>query len=405
MESEMHKLVLALTFYFICACNQTSFLSRSKKKDEHKASEQGQEVIENSNELKKKENPKSSEAIATKNTEINSQTKSILSSLSEGKCKAPIPDHVDLKSVVWGETGVHFYVLKKSWALAALHSSVMMIKSDLSIKLSPSFVFATALKESFMGCSSTVGKDSLHPEHKYRRSHAADYDGCFQIESTTAWTEMKRLFPIFEDIEHEDIISSQKQAETGRDNFETSALALAHYDVFAYAMLTNHGVQDPKQWLASAKDPNALEKIIAVIYNRGAWSNEIKSIVNGCHEKDLEECLTPKSVVQDYVKAVSSYSKELKDGMSRGECYDEMLTEKDIIDYIISIKPMFPSENWEVIETKMKDSFKRISGNKTEIKFQDGAILLMNDLINAMNSKLKCPSGKLSEWYGASCPQ
>ncbi len=324
-------------------------------------------------------------------------------------CAVPVPGHVDLQAPVWGETGVHFYVPLATWALAAAHASrqVEGLAADgLDLRLRPSYFLATALKESFMGCSDTVGPDPLHPDHTWARQAAADRDGCFQLESTTAWIELCRLYPDDIDCErttHDDVISSAGQADTGRDNFETSALAAAWYDTFAYAMLTRHGVEDPDLWFAGAADPQAMLKTIAVVYNRGAWSTEVTSVLDHCQGADIEDCLGGE-VVLDYVQAVSSYARDMEAAIDDQSCYDGETTVGDIQAYADALQPLFPDEPWDEIVADATASFLDRTGGAEAAGFQLVAGAVLDAFEDGMETHLACPDGQLQAWYGAECP-
>jgi hypothetical protein len=295
-------------------------------------------------------------------------------------CAVPVPDHVDLQAPVWGETGVHFYVPEATWALAAAHASrqVEGLAADgLDLRLRPSYFFA-----------------------------AADRDGCFQLESTTAWTELCRLYPGDIDCErttHDEVISSATQADTGRDNFEASALAAAWYDTFAYAMLTRHGVEDPDAWFAGATDPQAMLKTIAVVYNRGAWSTEVTRVLDHCQGADIEDCLAGE-VVLDYVQAVSSYARDMEAAIDAQSCYDGATTVDDVQAYADALRPLFPDEPWDDIVAGATDAYLDRTGGAEAASFQLVAGAVLDAFEDGMATHLACPGGALQGWYGVACP-
>ena len=78
-------------------------------------------------------------------------------------CPVPVPGPVILPGPVWGEYQVHFYVPFPSYAFAAAHASFAMnALGAYALRETPSAFFATALKESYLGCS-----DKLPPYNPY----------------------------------------------------------------------------------------------------------------------------------------------------------------------------------------------------------------------------------------------
>ncbi len=313
-------------------------------------------------------------------------------------CPVPVPDHVDLETVVWGEEDVHFYVPDPSWALAVALASRELSRLD-DVEVSPSFVLATALKESFLGCDLQVAPDAHHDAH-YRVSHASFHDGCFQIESTTAFTELCRMFPDAVDCAgatHGDVIASTRQEELGRTNFESSALALAYYDAFAWGMLTVHD-DDPTGFVDAAADPLAQEKLLALSYNRGAWSSTLARALADCVDRPLEDCVT--DVPHDYLVAVGGYTTELEAAVASGSCYDEPLTRADVARFVDAIAVLDPRADWASVHEAALDAFTVPDGSR----FQVVADAVLEAIVATLPHHVHCPDGEMRDWYGQPCP-
>ena len=246
------------------------------------------------------------------------------------ECVLEVPDHVDMTTPVWGVNNVHFYVPKATWAMAMAHAHRIM-END-RVPMSAGAIFATALKESFMGCSKSAPPDSEHEGVAWKHQSHADADGCFQIECATAYSEMKRIFPErFGPTTHAEVISSKGQTEEGGDHFETSALTMAHYNVWAVSMMRRYH-PNPRRFLREHPDREAGPKAVAIVYNRGAWSAEIEHVFNACATApDIADCLDEQvgcspgaTDICDYVRAVGSYTGRLQShAYHPGTCYDE----------------------------------------------------------------------------------
>jgi hypothetical protein len=326
-----------------------------------------------------------------------------------GPCDVPIPDHVEIPHKIWGVAPVHFYVPHARWALATAHASsrLLQLQADgLDLHLSPSFLFAIALKESFLGCDETTTADPVHPQHAYPRLVATDPNGCFGI-TTVTWDEMCRMYPAQLDcsvLTHGAVISASDQTTTGRSNFEPGAHLFTLAATFGYAMITKHGISDPDAWLAAAQDPHAREKIVALIYNQSAWSSAIGDILSGCQDKPLESCLSPGSAVEDYVKSVAAYTEILEAGVEQQSCYNAYITTADVASYLDRIEAIFPDEDWPALRTEALKTFVKASGGATSAPFQQVARPLLDLLDSKINTRLRCPAGPLDTWYQHTCP-
>ena len=324
-----------------------------------------------------------------------------------GPCDVPVPDHVTITRPVWGESPVHFYVPNHSWALAVAHASrelADLADDHLDLRLQPSFFFALGLDVSFLGCDDSVGADPLHPEHTFQRLASTNRDGCFQIQTTTAWDEITKLYPQFQGITHAQVISADGQGQTGRANFETSALAVPYLATFNYALLTLHGVPDPDAWFAGATDPLALEKLVALAYNQGAWSPLIKNALDNCQKKSIEQCLTGDSAIQDFVKSVSSHSLTLEQAVRANQCHGGDLDTATLRSYLERLRPLFPTEDWTSLTAKAEQAFREASGGAASAPFQQVAPAVLEVLHTQMSTRLRCPGQKLTELYDQSCP-
>lgn len=323
-------------------------------------------------------------------------------------CGVPVPNHVDLSHVVWSEPGVHFYVPGPNWAFASAFASRELegLGTEMDLRLSPSYFLATALKESFAGCSDETVADPLHPEVQFPRTVLSDYDGCLQLESTTAWTEICRMYPNEIDCElvgHADVISSLDQGNTGRDNVETGMLAAAYYNTFAYAMIGNHGT-NPDTWMASATDPHAMAKMVALIYNRGAWSGEIDFVLDGCAASNIEDCVSANSIAWDYVDAVGSYIADLEAAVDQEHCYNDDVHLSDVHDFLDALQPMFPGEDWSPIHVAAEEAFLWAALDVDPAPFQTVAPWVLEAIDIELKRDVHCPGAQLQQWYGGDCP-
>jgi hypothetical protein len=319
-------------------------------------------------------------------------------------CPVAVPGPVVLSGPLWGEYNIHFYVPFPSWAFSAAHASLKLGQlGAFGLRESPSFYFATALKESYMGCSDKLPMlDLYNPGRLYARTISYPA-GCLQIDSTSAWNEMCRMYPETIDcnaVSYGDVIPSTNQDQTGRDNFASSVFVKAYYDVFAYAMLTIHNMPSPKAWFAGASDPQAMAKTMALLYNAGAWTGDATAVANGCQHDLIENCIGNK----DYVVAVASYARELEAAVAAGNCYNDTIAIGDVDDYVSRIVPLFSHEDAAALASAGRQAFLSASGGAASAPFQRIAGAVLAAIDGSMRAQMHCPDAQLNQWYMHHCP-
>jgi hypothetical protein len=309
-----------------------------------------------------------------------------------------------LPGPVWGEYQVHFYVPFPSYAFSAAHASMAMQRlGTYGLRESPSVFFATALKESYMGCSDKLPPINWQVQgYLYTRTNSY-LTGCFQIDSWSAWTEMCQMYPETFDcsvVQYASVIPSTNQDQTGRDNFASSAFVKAYYDVWSYAMLTLHDMPSPNAWFAGASDPQAMPKLMALLYNAGAWTQDATTVADQCQHNLVENCLGNK----DYVVAVGSYTSQLEAAVAAGNCYNDVIALTDVDDYVSRIAPLFSRENAPALVAAGRQAFLAASGGATRAPFQQVAGAVLQAIDANMQARMHCPDAELSQYHRVRCP-
>jgi hypothetical protein len=230
-------------------------------------------------------------------------------------------------------------------------------------------------------------------------------DGCFQIESTTAFEELFRQFPeVFDkvNVTHVGIVSSADQDRLGRDNFVTSAFVKAYYDTIAYARLANppNNVASPDAWFAAAADPLANVKILALMYNLGLNTGVVASAMGSCQKTPIENCVTT-----DYLVAVSSYTRDLEASVAAKNCYNEPITRNDVADYVAKIAPLFTKEDTAALTAGVAAAFDGVARGREKVPFQEVAPDVLSALDRDMKTRFYCPEERFTYWYKWHCPK
>ncbi|MCR4313805.1 MAG: hypothetical protein NUV84_00985, partial [Candidatus Uhrbacteria bacterium] len=241
----------------------------------------------------------------------------------------------------------------KTWALSMAHASQILrqILRDPSVSLpspvnmSPNAIVATAIKESSLGYY---------------------HDGYFQIEgSGSAFAQLQSTFSaIFTKADYDHVIAY--------DNFETSAISRAFYDIFMYRRFLEYR-PDALTSLGMHEDTTAFHKLINIAYNRGGWHPALDQILNNRYDcatiglsgmafenPDVLQCLDLKDgtaapgqnshydsgnadeIAYDHAMAIVNYTKVLDAEMNADNIYDAQYTLQDFLDYATILRDLYP---------------------------------------------------------------
>ncbi len=329
-------------------------------------------------------------------------------------CPLPVPDHVTLESPVYGSNNVRFYVPHSGWALASLHASRQLAglaREDIDLRLSPAWFFAVALETSFMGCSDQTPADPLDASNTYPRRTDSDLNGCLGLAEDLHLFDLCRLYPetlACTDDTHAQVISSDLQATTGRDNIEPGILATGFYALFSYAMLqwsSGAGLADPDAWLAAAADPYAVEKLMALAHRESAYSSLVRLSVQGCQDQAIEACWETRAPSRAALaQGVASHVAVLDAGVAAGSCYDRDLSAAEIEAYVAAIAPLFPDLDAAAAAAAGLAALETAVPGAEQVPFQQVADAVLDGIDTALPWTLRCPGSELTTAFGMGCP-
>jgi len=325
-------------------------------------------------------------------------------------CRLPVPDHVLLQNDVQGDTFVNFYVPTTGWALAALHGSQQLeelAQQQIDLRLSPSFFFALALETGTFGCTADLPADPLDASNRYPRRPETDLLGCLEIQQSTVWVELCRMYPGTLPCDpdmYEAVIPSTDQASTGRDNVEPGVLAVAWHAVYAYSMLqhpSGGGVADPDAWFAAATDPRALETLLGFIHWETPFHSALGDVTADCADAPVQDCLSGESWSVDRATAIGAHTADL-DAAASTSCFDRPLTAALVDDYVDAIAVLFSQAEVEAGRAAAQLALTQAGGDGTS--FQVAADSVLDALDEGLGIRLRCPGSNLNDYYGLGCP-
>ena len=146
------------------------------------------------------------------------------------------------------------------------------------------------------------------------------------------------------------------------------------------------------------------EKILALIYNRGAWFADLATLITSCQNRFIEECLVLGSVERDYVQAVSAYTGELQTAVANEHCYAAAISMVEVDDFFDRLAVLLPNEDWTTLKEHARQAFLTASAGTTPAPFQQVAPPVLDVLHTQLQTRLVCPDDQMQFYYGVSCP-
>jgi GH18 family chitinase len=295
---------------------------------------------------------------------------------------------------VWGVSVDHFVPQNRlNWAIANVHAAHLFRNVVGTDKIPANFYFATSGKESFNGCDAGILAAPANTAYPYSYQAASLGDGCFQIENSSAYTEMVSMYPQrFPAGQHANII--------GGAHYETAALGKAYYDIFAVKWWEVSKGWDPKGFFNNAADPSAAIKLMAIAYNRGLWYHALDTVLfynraAAITAPSISPYFTSNYYGYDYQKALSNYCKVLDNQASTldpsltatnpatGQPYnyftnyfDTQVTWANVSGYLDAIVPLYPTVNFVTLKSSVQTTFNAINGgNSISFRYQLGGVL------------------------------
>jgi hypothetical protein len=258
---------------------------------------------------------------------------------------------------VWGEPfdfKMSNYPL--SWAIAVAHASLLL--RSQGIQYSPNAILSVSLKESRLHCPTASDPNP---------------DGCFQIEAGSAYPTLQAIFP-------ERFVKSHAEIVSG-PHYETGALALVHYNMYATASFRRY-TADPQAFFRANPDVYAQQKVLNAAYNRGLWWDGLRSIFSGCASQDVFNCFTgvASDIALDHAKAIGDYTVAL----DHAPLFDPDVRLSDIHDYWSKISPLYGEVDDGQIRQLLASAVDQAGAGGGSFKFQSGLPGVLGALIAAL---------------------
>lgn len=315
---------------------------------------------------------------------------------------------------VWGSGpfDVQWPNERKLWAMALAHAS-QLFKNVTGVQNSyvgPNHYVATAVQESRIGADPASNTFTYPIGIKYPIIYqpAAQTDGFFQIEGSgggSAFGDLKVLYPNrFGTLDHDAVV--------GGARFTTSAITAAYYNIYMYQFLVGAGWK-PKDFFSKTLDRQALDRVMALVYNRGAYSDSVSKVFTSqrayCQSlinmaDTAGKCLPniPGDYGSLYVRQVPGFNVSLMLAANTGVVgfpgvYTTSLTWNDINAYLDSIAMLYPATDIAKAKAAAQAQFNAMAvGGVIDYTTQFGPVLDKIMLALPVDS----PANKLCTVYG-----
>ncbi len=283
-----------------------------------------------------------------------------------------------------------------TWAIAIAHGYQLM-RNIIRAEIYPSALFfATALKESSLGCDPDIQQD---PKLQYPIRQIWDTgDGFYQIEGWegSAYGEMSKIYPKrFPSDKHSELI--------GDDHFETATLSKVYYDLMVLLYWKYKKQYRPIELFDNSTDNHGVLKMVSAAYYMGHQgvdsfygyvfeSNRENSYKNDYITFFDEEPYGSDSFYKNaktHAEKVSQVVSVFQDSASKDgipttnfftSYYDTTVTLADINLYIDKIAPLYPEINMFSLKTGVQTVFNTIN-NGDPIRFKDDIGKIVDYLI------------------------
>ncbi len=342
---------------------------------------------------------------------------------------ASTPDHSSKGKGVWlpeatlkgkGEGSylvnypVHIPDNRKTWALSIVHGwnySRNILQQIEHPKMS--FWMATVVKESAISCDTEAkwGDNVGNPLGDSAFNWGTS-DGCYHLASS-GYLFLKEVYPFrFKDDQYNNLIAG--------NNFSTSSLAKAYYDIFVQRTNVYQHEKDWDALVSSSCDVYANEKLLALGYNKGV--NSLPTVIDAAFN-DIDNCYWTLGnnnytyQIADMMAIMENNSEYPTTTMSFDESsfdgyYNESISWSDLTDYFSEIDDLYFDVNFATeVEPAVKKAFLKLTNDDLEgtIPFtqigevMDAIILSLpkEDPLYYLNEQQKCkgdlvPVGRIS---------
>jgi hypothetical protein len=198
---------------------------------------------------------------------------------------------------------------------------------------------------------------------------ASSYEGCFQMEENTGYTEISRIFP--------SRFSTSFSETISKDHFETSAIATFYYSMFLNSMFKMYN-SNPDLFFKNNATPDAKNKTILVAYKKGVWWSGIKNIFTNCKNQDVTKCFDNELVTIDYADSIIHY----RDGLDKVKKYNPQITLDDYEQYWDKIDQLYPDVDYKGAIAVIEEAFASATKGQNSASFSSTVVVVLSYLIN-----------------------
>ena len=182
------------------------------------------------------------------------------------------------------------------------------------------------------------------------------------------------------------------------DRFASATLTAAYYNIFMYAFLEGAGYR-PADFFSRSRDPQALDRVMALVYNRGAYSTHVSKVFGPARDycigldnmaDEAGDCLPNLGDFgSKYVRQVPGYNLALKEAAAGQSgaypgAYSTNFTWSDVDYYLDRIAHLYDAGDMAAARDGARAAFDQTAAGSAELDFNTGFPAVLDAIMLAL---------------------
>jgi hypothetical protein len=282
------------------------------------------------------------------------------------ECALAVPAAQTLSAPVSGEPSFPFALPDAQWALSTAHVA-RQVDGAGPRALPPAFWLALAMERTRLSCGNYGDPWGAGDSPQ----------GCLEIHRDTHWVQLDRLHPDWFRYDRYDALipPTADQARV------VAGVQAAAWQLTSTLPVVAH--DDLGGWIQDAPAQSWFE-LAALVHVFSPWASQVSDGL-ACPD-DPGACTDAPDI-----DAIGALATELHTS-TQASCYDEPLTQADMLAYLAALEDLWPDLDWETARAELPDPG----------RFQAVGPAVL-DAADAAGVRLHCPGSQLQDYYSVEC--